>query len=244
MVSNIFNQPSHWARRTRRKYSFLFSKKQSLAATRVARSDRKWPQVTPSHLFYSTKPVKSVICGHLQSLGWPQEIASDRWSKWPHALIPKNVLHFSRLLTENVPRFPDRNEWRMLKGKGVAWHKGGETKEILHPSHTKRGDSKQNREVGTKRGDLKQKRWKRQDLNWWGKDLKQTRRLQNERMCGKRQKKELTLKRQGAIWNETQRSWNEEMCPQAEEAGPKLETYRRGLQNQRTCENERERSLL
>ena len=91
-------------------------------------SGQKWPQVTASHLFYSTKPVKSVICGHLQSPGWPQETASDRWSKWPHALIPKNVLHFSRLLTENAPQFPDRNEWRMLKGKGVAWHEGGGVK--------------------------------------------------------------------------------------------------------------------
>ena len=48
----------------------------------------------------------------------------------------------------------------------------------------------------------------------------------------------------GVIWNETQRSWNEKVWPQAEEAGPKLETERAGCKIKGRVENERERSLL
>ena len=228
MVLNILNQPSHRARRKRRK-AFWFSKKQSLAATRVVRSDRKWLQAT-----YFTKPVKSVICGHLPSFEWPPETASDRWSKWPHAVVTKMLHIFLLPLTENAPKFSDRNEWQMLKGKGVTWNERGGVKtkrrvdnerdSTPSPSHTKRGNSKQNREVGTKSVDLKRKRWEA------GPELIRERPETKEEASKRKDVWQKTGKgaysktTKGVIWNETQRSWNEKVWPQAEEAGPKLET--------------------
>ena len=74
MVLNIFNQPSHWACRKRRKYSFYFRKRNHLQPL-------EWPEVTASDRKSPVLQYQASQVGHLRSLAVTRVAARDR--KWP-----------------------------------------------------------------------------------------------------------------------------------------------------------------